>query len=393
MRPNPGGVLKGEAIIDREQEIDSIWSALQNQSVVLISERRIGKTSVLRKMEENPKGGWAPILYLIEGKNHPIEFVEGLYETLLEKGMIEDKFYRLKKLYTKCIGGEQIGNWKFPQIKENWKILLESMIEDIVNANKKVLLMLDELPLMLFKFINSPDIGPNVTMDFLDTLREIRNKYEATKQIAFIFCGSIGIHLVIKDLKRNHNYNADPINNMKIITLTGMSESGAKLLCEKLSENEIFQFDDKNKIFNYIYQKTDNLPFYIQHVFAYVYESKKKTIVKKLIDEAIDYLLNDPKDEGFFRHYTDRIKTYYDKDIQRIALLILDSACQKEDYWKEGSIISTAQENNEIDEETIKETLTLLWNDHYLIREIRENTRIYKFKYTILQNWWKVNRG
>ena len=78
MKPNPGGILRGEAIIDREKEINSIWRALQNQSVVITSERRVGKTCILRKMEENPGDDWTPVLYWVEGKEHPIEFVEGL---------------------------------------------------------------------------------------------------------------------------------------------------------------------------------------------------------------------------------------------------------------------------------------------------------------------------
>ena len=101
MKPNPGGTLKGEAIVDREREIDSTWKALRNQSVVIISERRVGKTSILRKMEENPRDGWHPILYLVEGKEHPIEFIEGLYEELLKRGLLKDNFKRLKKFYTK----------------------------------------------------------------------------------------------------------------------------------------------------------------------------------------------------------------------------------------------------------------------------------------------------
>ena len=157
MEANPGGILTGDAIIDREQEIKSIWKSFKNQSVILTAERRVGKTSVLRKIEENPKDNWTPILYWVEGKWHPIEFVEGLYETLVQKGMIEDKFYRLKKYYEKFVGGKEIGSWKFPQIKENWKILLESIIEDIVNSEKKVLLMFDELPLMLSHFIQAKE--------------------------------------------------------------------------------------------------------------------------------------------------------------------------------------------------------------------------------------------
>ncbi len=393
MKPNPGGVITGEEIIDRENEMDSIWNALKNQSVVLMSERRVGKTSVLRKMEVNPKDGWSPILCFVEGKWHPIEFVEGLYDTLLAKGMLENRFNNLKKLYKKYVDGDQIGSWKFPHIKENWKKLLESMIDDIISSDQKILLMFDELPLMLSHFIQSNEYGPHVGMEFLDIFRELRNKCEATKKIAFIFCGSIGIHLIIKDLKINYGYTADPINNMKIITINSMSDNGAKLLCEKLSEDEQFEFDDKDNIHEYICKNTDNLPFYIQHVFAHFYDKKEMHITKNVVDEAIDFLVNDPKDEGFFRHYTDRIKTYYDEESKKIALLILDYACKKSDYWVEDDIINTVNSNMVIDKEIIKETIDLIWSDHYVMRKIENDKRQYKFKYSILQKWWRVNRG
>jgi hypothetical protein len=111
------------------------------------------------------------------------------------------------------------------------------------------------------------------------------------------------------------------------------------------------------------------------------------------VDESINFLLNDPKDEGFFRHYLDRVKTYYDKEIQKIALLILDKACQKDDYWAEVDIINMVKSNLEIDGEPVKETLDLIWSDHYLVRNIKNNQRTYKFRYAILKKWWKVNRG
>lgn len=55
VKPNPGGTITGEAIVNREKEIESIWRTLQNRSVVVTSERRVGKTSILRKMEEKSR--------------------------------------------------------------------------------------------------------------------------------------------------------------------------------------------------------------------------------------------------------------------------------------------------------------------------------------------------
>lgn len=394
MKPNPGGIITGDEIIDREQEIQSIWKALQNQSVVITSERRIGKTCILRKMEANPMDEWHPVLYWVEGKQHQIEFVEGLYEELLNKGLLKDKFHNLKKLYIKYVGGMEIGSWKFPQIIENWKPLLESLIEDIVDSGIKVLLMLDELPLLLAKCIKTKEVGPLGCMDFLDTLRGLRNKYEGSKKISFIFCGSIGIHLVIRELKKNHGYNSDPTNNMKIISITGMDEKGANELCEKLAEDGNFQWQDKAVIFDYICRETDRLPFYIQHVFQHIYDSGEHLITKRSIDKAIASLLDDPTDGGYFRHYFDRIETYYDKQNKNIALLILAWLSKQDKYREEGDIIAMVKTTQaDSDDELIKETLELLWSDHYLIRILKKGRRNYKFRYSILQKWWGVNKG
>jgi len=396
MKPNPGGIITGDAIIDREQEIQAIWKALQNQSVVITSERRVGKTSILRKMEENPKDEWHPILYWVEGKQHPIEFVEGLYEELLKKSLLKVKFHHLKKFYSKYVGGKEIGSWKLPHIMENWKPLLESMTEDIAESGNKVLLMFDEIPLMLTKFKNAKDLGPQACMDFLDTLRGLRNKFEGSKKISFIFCGSIGIQLVIKDLKKEHGYNSDPINNMKIIPITGMNEDGAFELCDKLVEDGDFNFEEntgKKEIFGYICRKTDRLPFYIQHVFQRIYDSNEHVISRRLVDKSIDYLLNDPMDEGYFRHYFDRIETYYDEKSKEIALPLLARLSQKDNYWEESSIINILKEKYDFDEERIKETLELLWSDHYLVRILKNKQRNYKFRYSILRKWWSVNKG
>jgi AAA+ ATPase superfamily predicted ATPase len=392
MKPNPGGIIKGEAIVDRENEIESLWNDLQTRSIVLASERRVGKTSVLRKMYEHPNHGWIPVIYWVERVREPIDFIQGLYDALTEEGILEEKScHNLKKMYHKFVGGEVIGNWKLPQLKDNWQTMLGTTVEEIVATGKKVLIMIDELPLMLWNILEKGETGAKTCMEFLDTLRELRNKFEGDRNIAFIFCGSIGLHIVIEKLKREYGYAGNPTNNMKKASLTGMDEAGAKLLCEKLSEGNDYCYDEKVEVFSYLCQRTDSLPYYIQHVFAYLENLKEKTVTRKTIDDAIDFLHNDSKDEGEFRHYVERMKIYYHDNVKNVSLAILDNMVYTENYISEIEIIDTLQAKNSYNEDIIKETLELLRNDHYLIRESKP--RRYKFKYTILQKWWKINRS
>ena len=79
MRANPGGVLASDEVVGRDQLIADIWRALEVQSVVLTSERRIGKTSVIRKMAEQASPAQSlAILRDIEGLRTPEEFVEAV---------------------------------------------------------------------------------------------------------------------------------------------------------------------------------------------------------------------------------------------------------------------------------------------------------------------------
>lgn len=394
MKPNAGGIITGKEIIDRDIDIEKIWRSLENQSVILVSERRVGKTSVLRKMLENPSNDWKPVLYFVESKGHPVDFIQGLYTQLLETGMIEDKFFKLREFYKKHIGGEKILNWSFPQMKENWKILLDNLIEDIIDANDKVLLIFDELPLMLYKIIqNQTDAGPVVAMDFLDHFRELRNKYEATKKIAFIFSGSIGLNLIINKLKRENKYIGTPVNNMKTIVLEGMDKEGAILLCDKLSETTPFSFKNKNKVQNIILNVTDRLPYYIQLVFEKFYDLNLHSVSEKDVMAAIDSLLNDPHDNVHFCHYVDRVNTYYENNKVKPAFIVLNYLSQFEKAQPEDQIRNYLNSQFTIDDQEFRELMDLLWEDHYLFREIKDEEKQYKFKYFLLRKWWYINRS
>jgi hypothetical protein len=80
MKANPGGTVTGDAIIGRNAELKEIWSKLEKRSVLLSAERRVGKTSLLRKMRDEPESGWTPLLVLVESARHPIDCGEAICE-------------------------------------------------------------------------------------------------------------------------------------------------------------------------------------------------------------------------------------------------------------------------------------------------------------------------
>ena len=49
MRPILGGNVPPSRLVGRDDFIRKMWQSLENQSVVLVAERQIGKTTVIRK--------------------------------------------------------------------------------------------------------------------------------------------------------------------------------------------------------------------------------------------------------------------------------------------------------------------------------------------------------
>ena len=50
MKANPGGAIAPEDVIGRDKLIANLWNILDRQSVILSAERRMGKTTVIKKM-------------------------------------------------------------------------------------------------------------------------------------------------------------------------------------------------------------------------------------------------------------------------------------------------------------------------------------------------------
>ena len=60
IEPNPGGNIPQEAIVGRNSLFNSAWKTLESQSLI-VSERRIGKTSLMRKMGAEAPNGWVQV--------------------------------------------------------------------------------------------------------------------------------------------------------------------------------------------------------------------------------------------------------------------------------------------------------------------------------------------
>lgn len=157
MKAAPGAQLPIEDIFGRDRFIADLWRALEMNSVRMEAERRIGKTSILHKMEAEPPPGWETVSLDLEQVHSATEFAERVCEKIHGRLTGWKKQGQRIGNFLESLGGTQVGQMKFPEKKNRpdgyWKKLLNDAVEDLVEqqhaAGKRVVFFFDEMPWML----------------------------------------------------------------------------------------------------------------------------------------------------------------------------------------------------------------------------------------------------
>lgn len=382
-KANPGGQIAPAEIIGRDELIAELWQRLKQQSLIFSGERRIGKSSTLRKMAANPPQDMLPIYRDLEGIRSPIEFVEGVWQDtetyLREAGQAR----RVREFVSELIGS-QFTEYQFPPAAaSHWKPLLTKTIEDLVTLqNKQIVFIWDEMAHMLGNFSDS------VAMELLDVLRSLRQTYP---DVRMVFSGSIGLHHIVKNLQKA-GYSNDPTNDMYSVDGQPLNLTEAITLTVKLLAGENVPVFNLEKTAEEIALAVDCIPFYIHHLINQLKNSERE-ITQEDIENTVLESLRNPLNLWKMDHYRERLDNYY-SDLQRpyaleiLDLLAINPPTSFQRIWQ-----YLKSEPHTQDKETARTVLRLLLKDYYLIQEDNLSGTMYTFRYQLVSRYWQLSRG
>jgi hypothetical protein len=381
MRANPGGEIAPAEVMGRDKLIADLWGILEQQSVILSAERRMGKTSVIKKMrsEANPDK-LLPIYRDLENVRSPLEFVETIFKDVEEYLSKVNRTARKTRAFLTQLGGIEFSGFKLPEIAApHWKNLLTQTIADVVeNQDRKVILLWDEVPYML------DNIGDAAAMELLDTLRSIRQMYPAVRMV---YTGSIGLHHVIGTL-RKAGYTNDPINDMYVQDVPPLSAKDATNLARKLLEGERIQTPDIQGTAVFIADELSNIPFYIHHLIVKLKlrgGSGDIPAIKEIIADCLD----DPLNPWKMEYYRERVDSYYDDKQRPYALNLLDILAAADGSLSFDELFGGIKQESETqDKEMARKVLRLLEQDYYIYKQDGK----FQFRYPLIQKYWKSLR-
>jgi hypothetical protein len=393
MKSAPGGQLPIGDIFGRDDFIAAIWRVLDGTSVRLEAERRIGKTSVLHKMQAQPAAGWEAVSLDLEDVHSATEFAEKVAEHVHERLKGWKKQGKRVLAFLERFGGTQVGPLTFPNKQDRpdgyWKTLLTEAVEDLVEQQatigKRVVFLFDELPWMLAAIADPKRDGEQTAMEVLDVLRALRQSPTTGHGFRMVLCGSVGLHHVLGSLKKG-GYMNQPVNDMMLIEVPPLDPGNATELANRLLIGDKLAGDPKAPAA--IAQHTGGFPYYIHWVVSELKLGGKPATLDD-IDRVIKKLLTAPHDPCNFRHFKDRVDKYYPKE-ERVVLALLDHAAAAKAPLAQTALVKVAKSVGAKDENRVRELLRLLAVDHYLDRD---GDGQYTFRHALLRRWWVLEQG
>jgi hypothetical protein len=389
MKANPGGQIATKAVIGRDSLIDLIWETIEQQSIVMTAERRIGKTTIIRKMLAEPVDGWTPVFQDLERCHTAHEFAMVVYHEVHRFLSAKGKAARRAREWFAAMGGTEIGGlFKLPEKSAgaHWKDILCHSIEDLVHENDqtgtRLLFLWDEVPFMLSNIRDRE--GEAVAMEVLDVLRALRQTHSGLRMI---ITGSIGLHHVITSLK-DKSYANSPVNDMVSINVPALALQDAIQLAKELIEGEKLNSPGIDVAAAVLANEADCFPFYIHHIVKALkirgmeatLDQIRRVVASQLVDD------NDPWE---LFHYRSRIPTYYGQD-ESAVIRILDELSVSEKNASVNELLIMLKNTSSFDDrERLIRLLSLMVRDHYLSRDPDGS---YRFAFPLIRRWWKAHR-
>lgn len=380
MKANPGGQIDPKNVVGRDGLIKRIWERLERQCVVIDSVRRIGKSSVIKKMVAEPPDEWFPIYQDVESIQSADDFAQNVHNSVQEflghvkRGLNVSRAF-LEKVQIKGVSFKG----------RHWTEILESAIRDTVKTNqgKRLVLFWDELPYMVENIRKAE--GEQEASRVLDTLRSLRHQYP---EIRMVYTGSIGLHHILAKITAA-KIPSRPTNDMYEIEVPPLTRRDAEDLAKRLIRGESLRCTNLNQAASIIASEAGFIPYYIHHIALGLKRDNVSAESRQVKEHVTRQLVADSWNSAYYR---DRIAIYYEENDAPLVNIILDTLARGDEAQNIPTLLKTVNALSEDydDRDNLLRVLRLMERDHYLERN---SDNLYRFKFPLIRRWWKLGRG
>ena len=396
MKNRIGMPVRGEDFLERGAELAELWHWVERGHVLILAPRRVGKTSFLRRLQDEPRPGWNCVFMPVESLSLEAEFVARL---LIEVSRVHPSGAWRERLGAKIhqllqgIGKVDAGPVQFnlaQALRNGWKDVGAIALNVMRSLPGKTLILIDELPIFVRNLLQLPGNGGEDAMWrarlFLNWFREIRNEQQPDREVHFVLTGSMGLDTVVQAVGMSGT-----INDLHVFRLGPLSPELAGRLVENLADGENLALPEVVR--QEILARIDwAIPFHLQLLFGEILGQARfhgQSVDGGLVERCYDSLLSE-KYRKHFNHWAERLEDPALTKPERAARkALLDAAAKDTKGISRNTVLQICrQQAPRLDPWVVVDSLV---HDGYL----NPVDNRWHFSSSLLRNWWlrwQVNR-
>jgi hypothetical protein len=304
MKNSLGNPARGDAFYNRDKELRKIYRVLNTRaSIYLSAPRRVGKTSILKHLEEFPENQFCFAYVITESTDDSNEFFKKIFEELLYSNSIKAsaKYGAIvKTILSNTLNRiTNINGVEFREGKEaNYFELLVELFSKVPFEIEHVVVMVDEFPQTIQNILEKS--GEEEAKKFLQKNRELRHHKEIQGKLSFIYTGSISLFPMIEKVT-----SLTSINDVRTVEIAPLTLEEAEEFLSLLMEE--YNISLKPEIMAFVLKKVRYLiPFHLQLIqqeIIDVNETEEREISIETVERAFQqvvHIRNKPQFEPYF---------------------------------------------------------------------------------------------
>ena len=384
MRNITGAVAQGSDFFNRTHEMAAFWSDLETDNLLLLAPRRVGKTSLMKKMGENAKEhDFTPVFVDVSDCADELRFVQRLYGAILDNhfgdrlwNQIKDSWLGKTVERVQKIGGGGF-NLEFRPDGPSWTRLGEELANALSKLDGRWLIQIDELPVFVLRLLNKDEPADRARVhEFLYWMRRLRQQHTTVR---WMLAGSVGLDTVSARLNA-----ADAINDLHIRRLDAFDPATADALLVALSSS--YRVVIEEAVRTHVITRTGwPAPYYLQLIFHQLRDIAR-AVTNADVDQAIQDLLS-PHHRNYFDYWRQRLYEELGTVDADTAVALLHRCCRTPAGSTRRTLsLALAKElpDARAREDKLGYLLDVLQNDGYLV----EAQSRFSFRSPLIREYW-----
>ena len=387
MKASTGRWVSGEDFFDREAELQVLEMRVRDGNHVLLAgQRRVGKTSVTQELGRRlVEQGWVFLFADVEGAacaedaiatiaaaTHPVRPISSRLGATMR---------RLGERVEELSAGDFRVKFRAGLNPGTWRRHGERLIDECAAHDQRVLLVIDELPILL-KRMHGVDGHARRVDEFLSWLRAVTQGLKGSPVL--IVSGSIGLGPLVQRLGL-----PDRINHLHPFRLEPWNRNVSIECFERLAESHGLRVDDG--VTDAMYDALGiAIPHHVQSFFVRLHQftimQRKDRVTVEDVDTVYRTELLGPSGQNDLAHYQTRLEDGLDEDGYRVAMEILAEAATQEVFTARARRCLERAYAAVVDDAPgcVTEALDVLVHDGY----VESTADGYRFPSRLLKDWW-----